>query len=217
MAAPRLQAILDRVTLTIFAAASVSALALSQATRPAWILAAASVVPLFVQIPSVRAGVLAWTRYLAWTILSAAVLLGLILMAYPIFSSQTTTHLILLAGYSLAVFTVLFLFGRTIWPVASSLIPTALGTLMVACFNPAAPLRVNLVIAGAALFAWLVLPDSPRRSPAHRPTWETRPMALLAAIAFATFLTAWGIIRLLPWAQSKVEQATFQSYMAGTT
>ncbi|MGA3324659.1 MAG: transglutaminaseTgpA domain-containing protein [Terriglobia bacterium] len=217
MAAPRLQAILDRVTLTIFAAASVSALALSQATRPAWILAAASVVPLFVQIPSVHAGVAAWTRYLAWTILSAAVLLGLILMAYPIFSSQTTTHLILLAGYSLAVFTVLFLFGRTIWPVASSLIPTALGTLMVACFNPAAPLRVNLVIAGAALFAWLVLPDSPRRSPAHWPNRELRPMALLAVIAFATFLTAWGIIGLLPWAQSKVEQATFQRYMAGTT
>lgn len=217
MAAPRLQAILDRVTLTIFAAASVSALALSQATRLAWILAAVCAVPLFVQIPSVRAEVVAWARYLAWTMLSAAVLLGLILMAYPIFSSQTTTRLILLEGYSLAVFTVLFLFGRTIWPVASALIPTALGTLMVACFNPAAPLRVNLVIAGAALFAWLVLPDSQHRGPAHRRTWGARPMALLAAIAFATFLTAWGIIRLLPWAQSEVEQATFQSYMAGTT
>jgi transglutaminase-like putative cysteine protease len=149
--------------------------------------------------------------------LSTAVVLGLILMAYPIFSSQTTTHLILLEGYSLTAFTVLFLFGRTIWPAASALIPTALGTLMVACFNPMAPLRVNLVIAGAALFAWLGLPDSQRRSPTNRPAWEARQMALVAAIAFATFLTAWGIIHLLPWAQSKVEQATFQSYMAGTT
>jgi hypothetical protein len=217
MAAPRLQAILDRVTLAIFAATSVSALALSQATRPAWVLAAVSVVPLFIQIRSVRAGVAAWARYLAWTMLSAAVLLGLILMAYPIFSAQTTTRLILLEGYSLALFTVLFLFGRTIWPPALGLIPSALGTLMVACFNPAAPLRINMVLAGAALFAWLVIPDFQTRSPAHRPTWGARQVALLAAIAFATFLTAWGIIRLLPWAQSEVERVTFQTYMAGTT
>jgi transglutaminase-like putative cysteine protease len=217
MAAPRLQTILERVTLTLFAATSVSALALSQATRPAWIFAAVCAAALFVQIPRVRPELVAWARYLAWTVLSAAVILGLILMAYPIFSTQTTIRLILLEGYSLAVFTVLFLFGRTLWPAASALIPTALGTLMVACFNPAAPLRVNLVVAGAALFAWLVLPDPHHRSPAHERSWDARPMALVAASAFATFLTAWGIVRLLPWAQSKVEQATFQSYMAGTT
>ena len=40
---------------------------------------------------------------------------------------------------------------------------------------------------------------------------------MLAGIATATFLTAWGIIRLLPWAQTEVEQATFQHYMAATT
>lgn len=39
-------------------------------------------------------------------------------------------------------------------------------------------------------------------------------MALRAAIAFVTFLTAWGIIRLAPWAQSKVDQAIFQHYLA---
>jgi transglutaminase-like putative cysteine protease len=217
MAVPRLQAILDRVTLTIFAAASVSALALSQATRPAWIFAAACAVPLFLQIPRVHHQVVAWARFLVWSLLCAAFFLGLILMAYPILSAQTTTHLILFGGYSLAAFALLFLFGRTIWPAASALIPTALGILMVACFNPAASLRANLVTAGGALFAWLALPDPQQPSPVSRPTGKASRMALIAAFAFASFLTAWGIIRFLPWAQSKVEQATFQSYMAGTT
>jgi hypothetical protein len=217
MAASRRPAILDRVTLTIFAGASVSALALSQATRPAWILAALCAVPLFVQLRRLHAEVVAWAKYLAWTMLSAAVLLGLILMAYPFFSSQTTARLTLLEGYGLAVFTVIFLLGQTIWPAPSALIPTALGTLVVACFNPAAPLRANLVIAGAALFAWLTLSAAQHPSSTPLPHWEVRQMASLATIAFATFLTAWGIIRLLPWAQAEVERATFQSYMAGTT
>jgi transglutaminase-like putative cysteine protease len=217
MAVPRSQTILDRLTLTILAAASVSALALSQATRPAWILAVLCVVPLFLQIPRVHHLVVAWARYLVWALLCAAFILGLILMAYPILSAQTTTHLILFGGYSLAAFTLLFLFGRALWPAASGLIPTALGILMMACFNPAVSLRVNLVIAGAALFAWLAVPDPQHRSPVSRPPWQARRMAVLAAIAFASLLTAWGIIRFLPWAQSKVEQATFQSYLAGTT
>jgi hypothetical protein len=217
MAASRQHAILDRLILTLFAASSVSALALAQATWPAWILTAACFVSLFVQMRDVPARVIAGARYLVWIMLGAAVLLGLILMAYPIFSAQTATRVALIDGHGLAVLTVICLLGRIVWPAPSVLIPAALGTLLVACLNPAAPLRVNLVIAGTTLFAWLALPYPHPPSFQPRRTWEVRPLALLATIALTTFLTAWGIIRILPWAQSEVERATIQLYMTGTT
>jgi len=182
MSAPRRQFDLDSVALALFAATCVSALALAQATRPAWILAVLCLASLFIQIPRVHPIVAAWSRYLAWTLLGSAVLLGLVLMAYPILSMQVTTRLILLEGYGLGIFTLLFLFGRRTWPAPSALIPTALGTLMVACFNPSASLRVNLVMAGIALFAWLALPSPHQPSSARERRWQARPLALLAAI-----------------------------------
>ena len=217
MADSRLQTIVERVTLTLFAAGSVSALARAQATRPAWILAALCAVALFAQIRNVHARVVAWARYLAWTTLSCAGLLGLMLMAYPILSMQTTSRLILLLGYILSAFTVLFLLGRTLWPIHSALIPSASGILMVACFNPSAHLQANVVICGLSIFTWLALPHPQKSNFARQRTSATRHGVMLAAIATATFLIAWGIIRLLPWAQREVEQATFQHYMAATT
>jgi len=217
MAASSPSSVDEGAPLSIFAAASIGALARSQSTWPAWILTAACVAAPFVQIQNAHRLVVAWARYLLWTLLSGAVLLGMILMAYPLFSSQTTTRLSLLEGYGLAIFTVLFLFGRRIWPAPSAVISAALGTMLVACFNPAAPLRANLMIGGAALFAWLATAQGKRSGAGRRSAGEARPLALLAAIGLATLLIAAGMIRLLPWAQVQIEQVTFRRYMAATT
>ena len=45
---------------------------------------------------------------------------------------------------------------------------------MVASFNPATPLHINLILSGSALFAWLLLPDPQIPYPLQRRSWEPR-------------------------------------------
>lgn len=214
---PRRLVTFERLALAVFAANCAAAFAHSLARPAAWILVLVCLASPFLQIRRLPQALAAAARFLAWGLLTGAVILGLVLMAYPILSQQTTTRLVLLGGYSLAVLAVGFLCGREIWPAHSALIPAASGVLLLASLSPSAPVQANVVIGGAALFAWLVLPHAQSSRAVQRRPWDIQQVTILTSIAVSTFLAAWGIIRLLPWAQSKVEQVTFQRYMAGAT
>lgn len=196
---------LEQISLTIFVCAAVGAFGSSYRT-PAWLLLLPCAVSPLWRLKRVPPAVQAWTRYIAWTLLGGAVVLGLIFMAYPVLEAQTAARLTLVAGYSLALFSTLFLLGTPAWPPAWTLFPVTVGTLMVACLNPAARLEGLIATAGIAVVAYLILGSKPRA-----------PLARLASSVLGTFLIAWGIIWLLPWAQARVEQATYRLYGSGST
>ena len=205
MARPARRSVPEQLILVVLVCASVSAFGFSYKT-PAWFLLPPCMISLLWRIKRLPPGLRGWARYGAWVWLGGTVVLGLIFMAYPVLSQQTATRLSLFAGYGLASFSALFLLGTLVWPPASTLFPVTLGTLVVACFNPAGRFSGSLVVAGTAVFAYLALSNWESATP-KRPALGQ--LIRLAFSAFGIFLVASAIIRLLPWAQGRVEQATF--------
>ncbi len=206
----------ERVMLAALAGTAVAGFALSHQTTPAWALLLPCGISLFFGIKHAPSWLRAGTQWLCWGVLAGTVILGLILMAYPILSAQTTRRLTLAVGYSLASFAALFLVGQKVWPPASSFFPATFGTLLVACFNRDADVRGAVALAGAAIFGLLAI-SRPEASRGVRPRLRFRQIFRLSLSALGSFMLAWGIIRLLPWAQTQVEQATTRFFMAPST
>jgi transglutaminase-like putative cysteine protease len=91
-----------------------------------------------------------------------------------------------------------FLSGRQQWPPVRAFIPTALGALVVAAFDPLAPLRLPVILASVSIVTGLV---------ADAGAGRIRRFARIAAFALAAAGLAATIIRFLPWAQPFVEGA----------
>lgn len=200
------QSVIERFLLAVFVGTAIGGFAISYRTQTAWLLELPCAVSLFWRIERVPPRLRDLVRYLAWALLGGAVVLGLIFMGYPVLTQQTALQLSLLAGYSLAFFSALFLLGPGVWSPPSTLFPAALGTLVVAAFNPLAPLHGPVALAGAAVFAYLMLGTR------YGLTQKLPALGHILRLAFSALgvlLVAWGIIRLLPWAQARVEQATF--------
>lgn len=217
MPEPSRASVIEKLMLATFVGAAVAGFAMSQATLPAWFLLVPCAVGLFVEVKSVPAIVKTGARTLAWGAVAGVLVLGMFFMAYPILPTPTTLILTLVAGYTLGAFSTLFFLGRSVWPVSSTLFPSTLGTLVVASFNPSAPLRGNLTVAGAAVFAWLALQRPLHQRLARKGFWDLRGVIGLAASAVGTFLIAWGIIRVLPWAQLQVERGMFSFFSTSAT
>jgi transglutaminase-like putative cysteine protease len=133
-----------------------------------------------------------------WALLFLTGLFGLAWTIYPLIPDAVVRVFPAFAGYALAVLSAFFLSGRRQWEPVRALLPAALGVLVVAAFDPLAPLRVPLVLAAASLVVGAAAGGGPGR--------VFRVLRVLAFAAAAGGLGA-TIIRLLPWAQPFVETA----------
>ncbi len=212
---------ISRITVeqTVFAVlvgSAVGSFALSHGATPAWLLLLPCAAALFLRVDGVGPRGAQAALHLVWGLSGVTVLLGLILMAYPSVLGQSPKALEWVAGieraagYTLAVTSVLFLLGSSVWPAPSTLLPAVLGTWVVAAFNAKAQLRWPLVIAALAVVADLALsarsygPKETSVGPGLRRLFG-KGLSILG-----TAVLAWGIMGFLPWAQAQLELATFR-------
>ncbi len=207
----------EQLCLAAFVGLAVSGFALSQRAPAAWLFLLPCLISIFWRIERVGPRLGSWTRYVAWAVLCGTAVLSLIYKSYPIISESAAARPTLIAGYSLAFFSSLFVLGTPAWRPASALFPTAMGTLLVAAFNLAAPLGGMMALAGAAAFTYLVLSGRTLESQAQRSPAARGRAVPLAISALGILLIAWGIIRVLPWLQVKVTEAANRLYGTGAT
>lgn len=202
----------EQTVLAMLVGSAVGSFAHGYRATPAWLLLLPCVAALFFRIDRVSPRATGGIRYLVWAILGATVLVGLILMAYPVLLGRSASMFELVAGYSLATSSVFFLLGSSVWPLASALLPATLGTMVVAAFNARAPLRWGLIIGFLAVVAHLALTSRV----GGRSETSVRPgLRRLFGLGFSILMAAvaaWGIMRLLPWTQAQLELATFRFY-----
>ncbi len=87
----------------------------------------------------------------AWVLLFLTGLFGLAWTIYPLIPAAVVRVFPTFAGYALGLLSAVFLSGRRQWEPRRALVPAALGVLVVAAFDPLAPLRFPLVLAAVSL------------------------------------------------------------------
>jgi len=202
----------QRLLLAVLAGTAVAGFATTHRTPPAWLFLLPCALSLFWRWDQAPARLRPWMRNLAYVFLAGAVVLGLILMAYPLLTQQTARRLALLAGYGLAFFSSLFLLGAPAWRLATTFLPVTVGLLVVVCFSTTAPVKGVVALAGFTIFAHLALEGQQGRAPGRSVSAGLAQLGRLALCGLAVLLLSWGIIRFLPWAQTKVELGIFRVF-----
>lgn len=143
--------------------------------------------------------------------IAAAVVLGFVWTVYPVVPEATLARFAEPLTFVLAFLTALAFVAPTGWPPARTLLPAALGLLVIGALPSPSGWRFPscLAAAAAALAAWLLV----ERRSFDRRAVRPRLLALCGFVAATAALTL-GLARLLPWAQPRVEAATI-SWFAG--
>jgi len=220
---------MEQIALLVLVCAGIGAFGASHGQQAAWMLWAPCVASVLWRIPRASKAVHDRTRWVAWALLGLTAALGMIFMVYPsMLPEKTSRMLAYAAGYGLSACCALFLLGTPVWRPATTLIPSAVGVLVVAAFNPLAKIMPLLLAPGAAMFVYLAMTGRGNQSaakevrsfgpvnPALRMTGRVG-YARLAVAAVGTAVMAWGIIVALPVLQTQVEKATFGIFSAQTT
>jgi len=202
----------ERLILAVIVGTALAAFAESARQTWAWAFELPCAASLFFQIKNIPRLPKASASYFAWAITGLTVSLGLILSTFPVLSDQTVRTLTLLAGYGLAFSSALFLLGTRVWSPASNLFPASLGLFLAAAFNPNAPLRGALAVAGAAMFGFLAVAQNTVQVKNRLASGTFHRLARLAFSAVGTFVVASAIIGALPWAQTQVERGTIRLF-----
>ena len=132
----------------------------------------------------------------SWFLLFLTGLFGLAWTIYPLIPESVVRSFPPLAGYGLALVSAISLSGRHRWRPARVLVPSALGVLVVAAFDPLAPLRMPVILASVSIVAGFA---------AEAGLGRIRRLARIAAFALVAGGLAAAIVRFLPWAQPFVE------------
>lgn len=204
---------LEQFLLLVLVCAAIAAFGTAYDRPLVWIFWLPCVVSVFWRIQRVPAWLDTGVRAFAHIFEALALALGLIFMAYPVLSAETATGLAFLAGGGLSLSASLFLLGTPVWPRPTTVLPAALGLLVVACFNPEAKHRPFLVAAGFAVFAYLSLPTIGR---GVRKVSSTQWIRLAGFLLIAALLAA-TVIVVAPLMQSKTENLVFQFFQENMT
>jgi transglutaminase-like putative cysteine protease len=169
---------------------------------PWFALALASV---FWQVRAPEALVIA-VRRAVLAIVGIVVVLGWTLMSYPVLSATAEALLTAACGYALLVLSCASLLAPR-FPRPSTLYPSIAALLALACYDPAAHVRVAVIVAALALFVFLLV------TPARR--WTLSRVALLTLYVVPAVLIARAVVGFLPLAQTRVEE--YALGMTGST
>lgn len=202
----------ERLILAVMVGTAVAAFAQSTRQTWAWAFELPCAASLFFRIKNIPSFPRALAAYIAWAAAGLTVVLGLILTISPVLSPQIVTTLTLLAGSGLAFSSAFFLLASRVWPLPSTLFPATVGLFVAAAFNPEAPLRGAVAVAGAAMFGYLAVAHDAVQVRSRLASSTFRRLAGLAFSALGTFVAAWAIIWVLPWAQTQVERGTIRLF-----
>ena len=192
----------DEACLGLLIAAGSAAFASAQLGARPW--AGLLVLPFFaVRVPRVPEGVRhGMTRVMA-ALLAATLVFGLLWALYPVLSEAVVRIVPRVLGLALIALALAFLAGSAAWRPSVPALPSALGLMTIAAYNPTAPIALPVAVGGVAVFFHLVGPRA----------W---PRALrLGLVAALCVVLAAVIVRALPWAQPKVEAAAASVIDAG--
>jgi transglutaminase-like putative cysteine protease len=202
----------ERLILATIVGTAVAAFAQSTKQTWAWVFELPCAASLFFRIKNIPSLPRALAGYVTWAAAGLVVIVGLILTIAPVLSAQTVSTLTMLSGSALAFSSALFLLrGRDLSP-GSGLLPAVLGLFVAAAFNPDAPLRGTLAVAGAAMFGYLAVAHDTVQGRNRLSSRTSRGLARLALSGLGTFMVAWSIIWVLPWAQTQVERGTIRFF-----
>jgi transglutaminase-like putative cysteine protease len=161
------------------------------------VLAVLDVLGLVLVVRSAPPRLVAAAERATWLLLFFTGLFGLAWTIYPLIPAAVARVFPRLAGYGLALLCAFLLSARRHASPPRALVPAALGTLVVAAFDPAAPLRWPMIVAALSIVGGLLAEAGGG--------W--RRLARITTFAFLSALLAAAIVRLLPWAQPFVESA----------
>ncbi len=183
--------------------AAAGSFALSQGAPLPYVFFLPAVISLFWNLRNLPSVVASWAKWLLWVLLSATVLLGWVVMSYPVLAASTVAFVSGLIGYPLLLLGALFLAGPTSWSRPWTFVLSSVAVIALASYRLDTPLHPYLLAAGIAGFVHLALGSVGTALEAG--AWK-RTAALvvfgLAAAGVAVF-----IIRMLPWAQGRVEES----------
>jgi transglutaminase-like putative cysteine protease len=179
------------------------AFAVSQGSQLVYIAVGATVVSLFWNWKNPPSVVESWAKGLLWILLSATVVLGWVVMSYPVLAASTVTFVSGLIGYPLLLLGAFFLVGPTFWSLSRTFILSTVAVIALASYRLDTPLHPYLLAAGIAGFVYLALGSV--RSAFEAGVWK-RAVALVV-YGLVTAGIAVTIIRMLPWAQGRVEES----------
>lgn len=160
-----------------------------------------------------------WTRppralvqlleHLSWALLGGLTLFALGWSLYVLLPQGSAAVVVKAIGLALSLLATISLVGSTVWRPGRAFVPSALGMLAAAAFNTDRPLpylAVAVAVLALAVFAAFEAAATAKRAKAR----------LLPGLAFGVPVLglAYGIARLLPWAQPHVEAATAEAFLS---
>ncbi|MCU0242216.1 MAG: DUF3488 and transglutaminase-like domain-containing protein, partial [Vicinamibacteria bacterium] len=150
-------------------------------------------------------------RYAGLLLLAVAGLTGFVVALYPVVAEETTTPILRLTALGLAWLGVAALYDRVLETTERIALPAALGIVLVTAVLVPGD-RPGLIMARYAplpLSAFTLYCLLHQRALVSRPSPPRLIGKVLATLVFLGLaaLILLGIVRLLPWAQPKIEQA----------
>jgi transglutaminase-like putative cysteine protease len=196
----------ERLALAALYAAAAWAFAVGRAALGAWLFLAPAVLAVFVgprPVPAMlNRAVLATVR--VWV--GAVILFGAVNSLYPVLADRAIAAFALLAGYGLLALGATLLLGP--WNPASGLLPVSIALIALASLDPAARLGPPFATAGLAGVGYLAAVGPTLGAAAARRRGRSARLVHALLFGAAAAALALGILRLLPWAQPRVEEAT---------
>ncbi len=199
----RLLPFVQRLCCVILYVAAAGSFAVSQGSQLAYMFVIPAVVLLFWSWKKPPAALTSWAKRLLWIFLSATVVLGWVVMSYPLLAASTVAFISGLIGYPLLLLGAFFLAGPTSWSRPWTFVLGAVAVIALSGYRLDTPLHLYLPAAGLAGFVHLALGSV--GSALEAGAWK-RAVSLVVFGLGAAGVAAF-IIRTLPWAQDRVEES----------
>jgi transglutaminase-like putative cysteine protease len=196
----------ERLALTAVYAAALWAFAVGRSDPGAWLFLAPAAIAPFVRpraVPPAPGRVVLLAARLA---VGGVILFGAANSLYPVISDGVIAGFATVSGYGLLALGVVFLAGT--WTAGSGLLPVSVALLAVACLDPMAPVGPPVAAAGLAGFGYLLASGPPQGAAEVLRRGRTRRVVNALVLGAGAGALTLGILRLLPWAQPRVEAAT---------
>jgi hypothetical protein len=199
----------ERLCYAVLFAASVGSWAAATRSSFAWVFVLPAVVSFIWRPENVPPSLYVWSQRILWFFLAVTVVLGWIMMAYPILDPPVVRLLSLVFGSPLLLLGGFFLMGSKHFRPTLTFLPATFSVMVLASFDNLANIHPYLLAAGTAGFVLLAAGTL-----GGHVSWKR--WVCLGMSAGLVFCVSFTIVRSLPGAQGVVEKTMGQFYVTPT-